>query len=523
MISDASIGEEIAPPYTQSKKVKANKSKVRNWCVGDLQQEENKAQQLLHKPSVADVPRTPTEIFELFLDDNAIKHLTVQTVQYAAQKGDHQFSLSCNDMKVFLGILLLSGYNSVPRRRLYWSTELDTHNWLVSNSMRRNRFDEIMKYFHAADNTDIRKEDRFAKVQPFMDILNKNFLTFGTVFGPSSISIDESMIPYYGRHPTKQFIRGKPIRWGYKAWAACSPLGYVFALDLYQGKCQASNQTGNANEFGLGGKVILNFLDNIEAEYPGRKFSIYFDNFFTSIRILEELKKRGHGATGTVRINRVEKCPLTPTKQFAKLPRGSEEHFLDKDSQILVVRWHDNGTVCIASNEYGLLPMKKVERYSAKEKKRIVLNCPYLIDKYNKNMGGVDRADENIAHYRIAIRGKKWYFPILSYLINISMNNAWIFAREGGYEKDLLAFTRQVVQCWLKKYGIPPKVSGKQESLSMSTLTAETRFDKVSHDIIESDPKCRRRCKECHSQTIYICKKCKVHMHHKCAIKYHAQ
>ena len=129
-------------------------------------------------------------------------------------------------MKVFLGILLLSGYNSVTRRRLYWSTELDTHNWLVSNSMRQNRFDEIMKYFHAADNTDIRKEDKFAKVLPFMDILNKNFLTFGTVFGPSNIiSIDESMIPYYGRHPTKQFIRGKPIRWGYKAWAASSPLG----------------------------------------------------------------------------------------------------------------------------------------------------------------------------------------------------------------------------------------------------------------------------------------------------------
>ena len=120
-----------------------------------------------------------------------------------------------------------------------------------------------------------------------------------------------------------------------------------------------------------------------------------------------------------VHINRIEKCPLTPTEQFAKLPRGSEEHFLDKDSQILVVRGHDNGTVCIASNENGLLPMKKVERYSATEKKRIVLNCPYLIDKYNKNMGGVDRADEIIAHYRMAIRGKKWYFPIVCYLINI--------------------------------------------------------------------------------------------------------
>lgn len=29
-------------------------------------------------------------------------------------------------------------------------------------------------------------------------------------------SVDECMIPYYGTHPTKQYIHGKPIRYGYK-------------------------------------------------------------------------------------------------------------------------------------------------------------------------------------------------------------------------------------------------------------------------------------------------------------------
>ncbi|CAI6371246.1 unnamed protein product [Macrosiphum euphorbiae] len=29
-------------------------------------------------------------------------------------------------------------------------------------------------------------------------------------------SIDESMVPYFGRHGCKQFIRGKPIRFGFK-------------------------------------------------------------------------------------------------------------------------------------------------------------------------------------------------------------------------------------------------------------------------------------------------------------------
>jgi hypothetical protein len=29
-------------------------------------------------------------------------------------------------------------------------------------------------------------------------------------------SVDEIMIPYFGRHSSKQFIHGKPIRYGYK-------------------------------------------------------------------------------------------------------------------------------------------------------------------------------------------------------------------------------------------------------------------------------------------------------------------
>ncbi|XP_066958094.1 piggyBac transposable element-derived protein 3-like [Macrobrachium rosenbergii] len=238
-----------------------------------MEQIDNNPRQLFYGPSTADFPRTPPDIFELFLDTAAIELLTNETGKYAAQNGNHQFSLSCNEMKIFVAILLLSGYCSVSRRRLHWSTELDTHNELISNSMRRNRFEEIMRYFHAADNTDLNPDGKFAKVRPFLDILNKNYLSYGK---------------YEGNNP-----------------------------NVY------------ASEYGLGGKVVLNILDTLQAEYPGIKFSLYFDNFFTSIKLLEEIKRRGHGATGALRANRVEKCPLTINKKFEKLPRGSEEHFLE--------------------------------------------------------------------------------------------------------------------------------------------------------------------------------------------------
>ena len=93
-----------------------------------------------------------------------------------------------------------------------------------------------MKYFLAADNHQLLAEDKFAKVSPFLEILNQNFMKYSAAFGTGNISIDDSMVPYFGRHPTKQFIRGKPISWGYKAWVAALPLGYIFSLSFYQGK-----------------------------------------------------------------------------------------------------------------------------------------------------------------------------------------------------------------------------------------------------------------------------------------------
>ncbi|GFY75586.1 uncharacterized protein TNIN_157531 [Trichonephila inaurata madagascariensis] len=50
------------------------------------------------------------------------------------------------------------------------------------------------------------------------------------------LSIDEMMIRYYGHHYFKQYIKGKPIRFGYKMWALCGNNGYCYNFDLYSSK-----------------------------------------------------------------------------------------------------------------------------------------------------------------------------------------------------------------------------------------------------------------------------------------------
>ena len=69
------------------------------------------------------------------------------------------------------------------------------------------RFDEIMKYLHLADNTSLDPNDKFSKVQPLTDKLNEQCLS--NYLPEQTVSIDESMAPYFGRHGCKQFVKNQ--------------------------------------------------------------------------------------------------------------------------------------------------------------------------------------------------------------------------------------------------------------------------------------------------------------------------
>ena len=77
-------------------------------------------------PTVNETPkynakdRTPVEVFELFSDDELLELIVVQSMLYAKQSGNHSFVTDPEEMRVVLGILLLSGYNRLPRPRVYW-------------------------------------------------------------------------------------------------------------------------------------------------------------------------------------------------------------------------------------------------------------------------------------------------------------------------------------------------------------------------------------------------------------------
>lgn len=71
-----------------------------------------------------------------------------------------------------------------------------------------------MRFIHCANNNEMNANDKVWKLRPVMDMLKDTFLNH---FVPSqNLNFDESMVKYFGKHSCKQFIRDKPIRFGYK-------------------------------------------------------------------------------------------------------------------------------------------------------------------------------------------------------------------------------------------------------------------------------------------------------------------
>ncbi|KAJ8871306.1 hypothetical protein PR048_027623 [Dryococelus australis] len=206
--------------------------------------------------------------------------------------------MSCEEMKCFIGILLLSGYVSVPRRSLYWEESSDMYNRIVSNSLSRDRFEFIMSNFHCCDSENLDVSDWFAKVRPLFTMLNDRFHAYAP--HREKHSFDETMVPYFGRHGCKQFIREQYMPWTTRSFAICR---HSFLLD----------------------------------DFP---YHIFFDNFSITVPLLYELKKRRLKGTGTIRDKRNPKSPLETTACMKKNLRGKfrfkiyerQEHYYSKEA-----------------------------------------------------------------------------------------------------------------------------------------------------------------------------------------------
>ncbi|KAJ8930307.1 hypothetical protein NQ314_016898 [Rhamnusium bicolor] len=104
------------------------------------------------------------DIFEKFIDHDIMSFLVEQTTNYALFLNHPDPKLTLEEMKVIIAILIVTGYNELPGKDLYWDSEDDMRNHMVYNEMRRDRFRQIIRYLHCADTPEFsRQNEKFGK------------------------------------------------------------------------------------------------------------------------------------------------------------------------------------------------------------------------------------------------------------------------------------------------------------------------------------------------------------------------
>ncbi|XP_037035193.1 piggyBac transposable element-derived protein 2-like [Bradysia coprophila] len=502
----------------RAKSKKDSKKKV-TWIDGDFEkttkfpvfsQRYNKYENL-----------SPTDLFETFFADELWQHIQMETTKYALFLNCPDPKITIPELKCFFGILILSGYNRLPGKKFFWDKGADMGNRLVSESMRRDRFVQIMRYIHWADNSQASDTDKLWKIRPVVAMLQKKFLNN---FVPTEyMNYDESMVKYYGMNSMKQCIKEKPVPFGYKVWCLNAANGYLAQFEIYQGKKTVNGMDDYSQKYGKSTAPLVHMLDLLpEKDLP---YQLFTDNLFTSFNLLTDMRKRGYGVTGTMRINRIPKdIPLPDKKLMEKKGRGAFVSKISKEDGVIVVRWTDNAVVSVASTTYGVQPLNSTLRYSKEEKRKIDVEQPHLIAMYNKYMGGTDRMDQDLARNRIGIRGKKWYWPLLTWLIDAAVQNAWTLYKCTGKKATSLQFRRDIANTYLKRYGVAPKQTGRPSS-SKQVHNVETRYDKINHLVQSTPNKRRRRCalEGCKSSVRTECKKCNRGLCIDCFIPYHTK
>ncbi|GBM45478.1 PiggyBac transposable element-derived protein 4, partial [Araneus ventricosus] len=229
--------------------------------------------------------------------------------------------VTTNDMKKFLGLLVLMGQTKKTCWRDYWSTDPLVEIPIFPKTMSRMRFEQIFTFFHLSDNVEnVLSTDRLYKIRPLLDyVISKS----QSMYVPKQqLSLDEAMIPWRGRLKFKTYNPAKITKYGILVRMVCeSESGYICNFEVYSGV----------------GKKLEETILSILQPYFGFNHHVYQDNYYNNVSTASILLENKIRVCGTIRENRglpkllIEKSKNLQRRQMTFLRKGP----------ILLLTWKD--------------------------------------------------------------------------------------------------------------------------------------------------------------------------------------
>ena len=433
-------------------------------------------------------------------------------------------------MKAFVGVNIIMGIDQKPEISSYWSTDEYLGNEGVKKVFPRERFEVLNRYLHLNNSEGMPGRDQpgydpLYKVRPLIQLCRRTFLEH---YVPAKeMSVDEAMIRYKGRVFFRQYMPKKPIKWGIKVWMlADAKKGFVSNFEVYLGKTATSEEA----EHGLCTRVVL----DLSEPFHHSNRHLYFDNFFNSQVVAEELLKLGLYSCGTLNANRYPP-PLKVGRSAIKIRRGETKQL--QKGNLLVTIWHDKRQVAVLSTNCHPNQTMDVQRRMKQPPHVKNVSIPAPIRMYNTFMGGVDLNDQYRSYYPSGRTGMKWWRYTFWFLLDVSICNAMVLeklsphAATGRKRRGLLPFKLQLAKeliggfCGRKRYpGHKRKSSSTDSTIAASNLPghSEVKFSGRKRVCLQC-ARCGRKTPSGRTpETSYGCDRCGVNLcRDGCFLQYH--
>jgi len=469
--------------------------------------------------------RTPFDYVKTYLSDKHFEEAALYTNMYVMSKTGKELKTTANEMQIMYGVHAMMSVFKYPRFKMYWDSR-GMGFGPISQAITRDRFLKLRSCLHYVDinNRPAGNNNRFWKVQPIIDQVRNACRNIPRLV--DCYSVDEQMIPFTGRCPSRQYVKNKPRPTGLKNFVITTSKGKVIDFEIYQGV----DTPFQDKSLGLGPAVVLHLSQSIP-----QGSVLFFDRYFTTVPLLDRLLSEGLMATGTIISNRLRNVHFSQDKKFQ---RGVWEEFTRCDNQISATKWKDSKCVTLISNATGAEPYSVVKRWSKTENKEIEVPCPDVVKSYNQYMGGVDICDQQMECYRTWIKSRKWTLKVALHFIDLSIVNAWMEYREDAQKllkrkneiMDLMNFKIAVAREWLTKSPNKRALSSEESNSSDTeenqmtiqrpqnyrapvppTNKVKDGFEHWPEVCNIPNPKCCRM-KGCKSRSRIKCTKCDIYL-----------
>ena len=216
----------------------------------------------------------------------------------------------------------------------------------------------------------------------------------------------------------------KPTKYGIKVWMAADVSNaFIDNHEVYLGK-----QPGRLLTNGLEHHVVMELM----RPFLNKSHHAYFDNFFSSPKLLEDLQNEGTSSTAcsTVRAGRVG----LPPSSCRKLKKEGDM-ICEQKGNLVYTKWHDKRNVNILSTNFDPLSPKTVKERRKKNRDVVRVEKPGCVDLYNTHMGGVDRSDQLCSYYGASRPSHKSYKCLFWFIFDVTICNYCIIFKENVHRQ----------------------------------------------------------------------------------------